>query len=158
MRVFTCILLLVTLLVGAFLGYCYYGTQMKIVGVAASVTPANEALGTYNEVRQQVSDGVFLGTKYRLDEFAAAEDYEFLTLTVRMENAGFLPMDWVRIEVAPGASDVLQLAATRTPSLAGNTRSDFSTTLLTRTGGGTARKITVSYYVLGRAFSVVFSQ
>ncbi len=157
MRVITCVLVLITLLVGAFLGYCYYGTQMKIISVVATVTPAQEALGTFNEATQQVENGTFSGTKYREAEYAMPNSFSFLTLTVRMENPGLLPMDWIRISVVPDAADVFQLASARTPSLAGSNRADFSTTILTRTGADTLRKIKVLYYVLGRPFEAEFN-
>ncbi len=157
MRVITSVLIIITLLIGAFLGYCYFGTQMKINSVMSAMTPAQEVLGTFNEVTMQVENGTFLGNRFREAEFAMPNSFSFLTLTVRMENPGFLPMDWIRISVAPDAADVLQLASPRTPSLAGNNRADFSTTILTRTGADTLRKIKVMYYVLGRPFEAEFT-
>lgn len=156
MRIVAGILVLVTLLVGAFLGYCYYGAQMEIESVTATLTPATDALGTYNEVLDQLTNGTFMGTQYRETEFIMAENFAFLTLMVRMSNKGMLPQDWIQIEVQPDAADVLQLAADRTPTLSGNSRAEFSITLLTRTGVGTDRKITVTYYVLGRPFTVQY--
>lgn len=156
MRILACILVLITLLAGAFVGYCYYGAKMEIEGIAATLTPAVEAVGTYDSVRSQLANGSFLGTKYYDTEFLMPESFAFLTLTVRMSNRGMLPMDWIQIEVKPNLADALQLPAERTPSLAGNSRADFSTVILTRAGVETARKVTVKYYVLGQQFSVTY--
>ena len=156
MRVIACILLLITLLAAAFLGYCYYGAQMTIEGVSVSLTPAVEALGTYNRVREQIEQGAFLGTVYRDADYLMPETYAFLTLTARMSNRGMFPQDWIAIEVAPDAADIVLLYSERTPSLPAMSRGDFHTTLLTHTGASTSRTITISYYVLGRPFSVSY--
>lgn len=158
MRIFAFVLLGITLVVAAFFGYCYYGAQMQIVGVAASLTPATEALGTYELVTGQMREGSFYGTVYQELEFTYPESYTFVSFTVRMRNRGLLPMDWIRIEVAPEENDILQLAADRTPSLAGGSTADFSTALLCRSGADADRKITLTYYVLGYPFRVEYGK
>ncbi len=154
MRVLAWILVLATVLVGAFFGYCYYGAQMQIEGVAAAMTPAVDALATYNELTEQIAQGTFYGGKYRDAEFIMPDGYAFLTLTVRMSNQGFLSQDWIRIEVVPDPADIVQLPESRTPTLAARTRADFSATVLTQLGASTSRKIIIHYYVLGREFSI----
>ena len=156
MRVLTCILVLITLLVGAFFGYCYYGAHMEIEGVSASIVPATDALGTYNEIKNQTAAGSFLGTVYREADFLMPESYSFLTLTVRMKNRGLLPQDWICIEVNPDNADIAMLYNDRTPTLSGSSRADFSATLLMREGASTSRTIAVTYYVLGVPFSTIY--
>lgn len=154
MRVVAIILVVVTLLAGGFFAYVYYGAHMEILGVTASVTAAADALPTYDDIRAQLANGTFLGKQYSEVEFLMPESFEFLTLTVRMSNKGAFPMDWIQIEVEPDPADVLQLYESRTPSLAQNTRADFSATLLTRRGASTSRTFTVHYYFLGYKLSV----
>ena len=156
MRVFACILLLLTLLAAAFWGYCYHGAQMVIEGVAVSLSPAVDAMGTYNQVKTQVSQGTFLGRMYREANFLMPERYTFLTLTVRMSNRGLFPQDWIRIEVAPDPADIALLFNERTPSLSGMSRGDFHATLLMDTGASTSRALSVKYYVLGQPFTVSY--
>ncbi|MCL1963650.1 MAG: hypothetical protein FWF69_01130 [Firmicutes bacterium] len=156
MRVFTCILLLVTLLAAAFLGYCYVNARMVIEGVSASQVAAADALGTYNQVKNQIAQGTFLGTVYRDANYVMPEGYTFLTLTVRMANHGILPQDWIRIELTPDAADIALLYNERTPTLAGMSRADFYATLLTHTGAHTSRTVKITYYVLGMPFSVSY--
>lgn len=156
MRVLAIIMLVITLLAGAFLGYCTWGAQMQIQGVSVTMTPATDALGTYNDIVHQLENGSFYGTKYREVEYVMPDSFAFLTLTVRMQNRGLLPMEWIRIEVAPDAADAVQLPESRTPTLAGSTRSDFSATVLTRTGASEARALTITYYVLGQKFTVSY--
>lgn len=158
MKVLAIVMVVIVVLVGAFFAYCYTGMQMQIVGVSASFTPATDALGTYDEVREQLETGAFLGTVYEENaEFLMPESFSFLTLTVRMTNRGVFPMDWIRIEVVPDAADIAQLATDRTPTLASGGQADFSTTLLTRAGASAARTVTVRYYALGRTMEVRYA-
>lgn len=156
MRVVAGVLLAIVVLVGAFLGYCYYGAQMQVQAAASTVTPATDATATYNSIVDQLAGGTFLGNAFYEAEMTGAENFQFLTITVRMQNRGLFPMDWIAIEITPNAADVAQLAPERTPSLAANSRGDFSTTILTRAGADTNRKITVTYYVLGQKLSTTY--
>lgn len=157
MRILTGILVLLTLVVGIFFGYCYTGAQMRIESTAVTVTPATEALGTYESIRDNLANGSFYGEIFYETDLIMAESFEFLTISVRMANRGLFPMEWIRIEVTPDVADVVQLPADRTPSLASNSRADFSATVLTRAGANTNRKITVTYYVLGAEMSATYT-
>ena len=157
MRGLACVFVVITLLVGAFFGYVYYGTQMQVVGVAASMVPAVEVEATYDDIVRKLDNGSFLGEIYAETEFLMPDSYAFLTLTVRMQNRGMFPMDYIQFSVKPDSADIVQLPADRTPSLAGNSVADFSTTLLTRTGADTSREIAITYYVLGRQFTVTYT-
>lgn len=157
MRILAGIMIVIVLLVGAFFGYAYYGAQMQIEAVYAQVTPATEALGTYNETLSQIYNGSFYGTQYREVEFAGAEEYAFLTLTVRMQNRGPFPMEYIQIAVTPGTLDIVQLPTDRTPSLAANSKADFSTVILTQAGASSNRQVTVTYYVLGQKQTATYA-
>lgn len=150
-------LLVVTLLVAAFLGYCYVGTQMQIAQVTVRRTPAEEVPGTYEGIVQQVENESFLGKLYRETIFTGAEGYAFISLTLRMQNRGLFPMDWIQVDVLPGATDVLQLAQERTPSLAGNTTADYSVTVLARADAGASHQMRISYYVLGKPYTLEYT-
>lgn len=154
MRIVAILMVLITLLVGVFFFYTYNGMRMEIEGVASMMTAAVDAIETYDGVRAQLANGSFYGQQFVETEFLMPDSFAFLTLTVRMRNPGILPMDWIRIEVEPDSADILQLPADRTPSLAAGTRGDFSTTLLTRTGASTLRRIIIHYYVLGTPLTV----
>ena len=157
MRIFAGIMVFVVAVVGIFFGYCYYGAQMQIESVTAILTPAVEMADVYNDTLEALSLDAFYGEQYRESDFLMPDSYAFLTLTVRMANRGLLPQDWIRIEVRPDASDILQLPADRTPTLAAASRGDFSTTLLTRAGAATARTVIVTYYVLGHPYQVEYA-
>lgn len=156
MRILAGILALLTVLVAVFFGYCYMGAHMRVEMAVASAIPAADAAEAFADLRVQVNEGSFYGETYREADLSDADGYEFLTITVRMANPGLFPMEWIRLQVRPDVADVLQMANDRTPSLASGSRGDFSTTLLKLAGGDTRREVTVTYYVLGHPFSVVY--
>lgn len=154
MRVLAMILVFVTMLAGAFFGYCYYGAQMQIEGAAVSRVPATEAMGTLTNVQDRMRDSSFLGVSFREAELAEPALYEFQTITLRMKNRGMFPMDWIQFEVQPGVADVLQLPQERTPTLAANSTADFSADILTLSGAELRHTVNISYYVLGRKITI----
>ena len=156
MRFLAVFLVILTLLTGLFLGYCYQGTQMEIIGAAGTLTPAVEVLGTYNDVLAQLEDETFAGRRFTSSDFLMPESYAFLTLTVRMKNGGPLPMDYIEIQVVPDPSDVLQLASDHTPTLRGGDTGEMSVVVLTRTGASQERSVKVTYYVLGHPFTAEY--
>ena len=61
MRFLTCVIVAVTVLVGAFFGYCFYGAQVQLESVGTVKTPANEMLDSFSAVREQLSLDAFYG-------------------------------------------------------------------------------------------------
>lgn len=157
MRVLAMILVFITMLVGAFFGYCYYGAQMQIEGVATSSVQATEAMGTLADIESHMRNGSFLGVSFREAEFTEPAQYEFQTITLRMKNRGMFPMDWIQFEVQPGVADVLQLPQERTPTLGANSTGDFSADILTLSGAETRHTVRISYYVLGRKITISYT-
>lgn len=157
MRTITGILLVVVLAVGAFFGYCWYGARMQIAGAGTAVTPAADAGETFSSLRWQLSEGSFCGDVLRQVDLGDASEYSFVTVNVRMKNIGLFPMEWIRIEVKPVASDILQLAPEGDPpTLARMSLGEYGVTFLTQGDGG-ARTYEISYYVLGRKFTKEFT-
>jgi len=153
MRIFACIVLLITIAAIGFLAFCYFGAQMHIVAVYPTLTPAASAPEAFAELSRQLRIGAFRGALYHDVDLSNADAYVFLTLTVRMQNKGLLDQDYIQIHVQNKPTDILQLAADRTPSLAGQSSADFSATLLIPAeNADTLRSVRVTYYVLGRPY------
>ena len=156
MRIVAVILLFATLFVGVYFGYCYIGLAMQIESVTAEWTSADGDMETYSHIERQIEEGFFSGKLYADPPLPGASEAAFLTLTVRMNNRGLLDQDWIEIHVTPKEGDIALLAQERTPTLAANTRADFSVTLLARPGLDEKRELRVSYYVLGRKYEVAY--
>lgn len=157
MRTIASILLLLTIIVGAYIGYCYIGITMQIDTVTSAWMPVTESMETYEHIQRQLAEGAFSGTIYTDEPFPDMEDMSFLTFTVHMGNQGLLAQDWIEIHVTPKEGDIALLPAERTPTLAAGTRSTFSATILTRSSVDGNRDIRVTYYVLGRRYEVSYS-
>lgn len=157
MRVVAVILVLLTLFVGVYFGYCYIGISMQIESVTAEWTNAEDAVDLYRHTLRQLEEGSFAGKRFDSSAIPGPEELAFLTLTVRMDNRGLLSQDWIEIHVTPKEGDVALLSQERTPTLAANTRADFSVTLLTKAGADEKHDIRVTYYVLGKQYEVRFS-
>ena len=156
MRVVAIILLFITLFVGVYFGYCYIGLAMQIESVTAEWVTVDDDMEKFVHIERQIEEGFFSGNLYAEPPLPGASEAAFLTLTVRMSNKGLLDQDWIEIHVTPREGDIALLAQERTPTLAANTRADFSVTLLTRPGAEEQRDIRISYYVLGRKYEVAY--
>lgn len=155
MRIVATIVLVITLCVLSYFGYCYYGAQMEIIEVSSLLTPAVNAPDAFAELTHELENESFLGRKFQSEpSISAPEEYAFLTLTVRLQNKGLLPQDYIEIAVQGKMGDVVQLRAERTPTLSARTRADFSATLLVPADSEPARGLRVTYYVLGRPCEV----
>ena len=153
MRIFACIVLLITIAAIGFFAFCYFGAQMHIVAVYPTITPAADAPEALAELRRQLQIGAFMGTIYHDVDLSNADAFVFLTLTIRMQNRGLLDQDYIQIHIQNKPTDILQLAVDRTPSLAGRSTADFSATLLIPAENVDAlRSVRVTYYVLGRPY------
>jgi len=158
MRVIAVVLMVITLFVGVYFGYCYIGIPMQIDSVTAEWMRASDAAETFSHIERQVAEGFFSGKLYADPPLPEVSELAFLTLTVRMSNKGLLDQDWIELHVTPIEGDVAQLSQERTPTLAANTRADFSTTLLTGLDAEENREIRVTYYVLGRRYEVYYGR
>ena len=157
MRILAGILVLITLIVGTYVGYCYIGITMEIESVTSSWKAAVDDLETFNQINYQIENGSFSGVRVVEAPLPDPESMSFLTLTVRMRNRGLLPQDWIEIHIEPKDGDYLFLAQERTPTLAAGTLSDFSTILLTRASVDGSRSLRITYYVLGRQYQVDYA-
>lgn|GEM_PF-2993584 len=157
MRVFAVIVLLITVTAIGLIAFCYFGAQMHIVDIYPTLTPAAGAAEAFEELKRQLKIDSFLGAVYHDVDLTNAESFAFLTLTVRMQNKGLLDQDYIQIHIQNHPADILQLAADRTPSLAGLRSADFSATLLIPAeNADVSRDVRVTYYVLGRPYEASF--
>ncbi|MEG0766563.1 MAG: hypothetical protein RR482_02505 [Clostridia bacterium] len=147
-------LVIVVVLVGAVMGYAYAGAHLQYEGVRVEVMPAQEQRTLYDTTRNAISLDSFTGVQFQKSDLLMPESYQWMTYTVRLSNKGVLPAEWLRIEVRPDASDVLQLGEERGFTLAAGGKGDLRGTMLTRVGAKQARMLHITYYVMGRAYSL----
>ena len=143
--------LLVTVL-GA--GVVLYGLQTmtpQVEMAVAAVTPASDAQDVFDDALRRIENRTFTGRVIADASGLSAEDAAFVTYTVRLNNRGFFPAEWITLTVVPGDGDILQLPDESAHVLTAGSRGDLSATIL-RAGdaGDTARELELVCYVLGR--------
>ena len=144
------ILALVATIAGA--GAVLYGINTlapQVVQTAASVAD------TFDDMVTRLENGTFGGRIFGGTDDLRAEDCAFVTYTVRLQNKGFFPAEWISMElVEPKDGDVLALPDDSRHALAAGSVGDMQLTVLRRTDeeeqADTARTLRVTCYVFGR--------
>ena len=107
------VLILIVTLVGV--GYMYMTANIFVEAVGVVAVEAASQPVHFAELRQQLRLGAVTGTPYvAAQELSGAEDYQFLTYTVRLKNDTSVPADMIELQVTPMAGDILQMAPPRT--------------------------------------------
>ena len=145
---------LVMIAAAAGVGYLYLNSTIRVDSVEVIATEAASQQATFEELKAQMAEDRVLGTSYGRKEIGEAEDYQFLTFRVRLDNRTALTADMVELSVTPLPQDVLQMRTEQSYNLLGHSRGDISATILTGKNSGTVREITVTYYLWGVPFSM----
>ena len=161
MRILAVVVLLATV-VGA--GAVLYGLNTlspQVVQTSVAATPATAVEDTFDSLVSQMENNTFGGKVCGEAGDLRAEDCTFLTYTVRLQNKGFFPAEWISLELTDAAeNDVLILPDDSRHALAAGSMGDIQLTLLNRTSQpDTARTLRVTCYVFGQkiAFEVSVS-
>ena len=152
MRILAIVVLLATI-AGA--GVVLYGLNTltpKVVQTSVVVTPATSAADPFDSIISQLENGTFGGKICGDTADLRAEDCAFLTYTVRLQNKGFFPAEWISLELTDAAQDdVLILPDDSRHVLAAGSMGDIQMTVLNRTNQpDTARTLRVTCYVFGQ--------
>lgn len=147
------ILILVAGIVGV--GYVYATAQVVVVATGVSGVAASEHEALFNDYKRRLENGTVHGTVYQPYLEGEAEDYMFLTYTVRLQNNCFIDADMVEMQVVPWEGlDVLQIGEERPKKLTPRTTGDLSSTVLSKKGNNTVRQVVVTFYMWGMPFTV----
>lgn len=141
-------------------GLVLYGmnTLAPVVELTSvSATPAAQAQHIFDNVMGQLQRETFTGRTFAPADGLTAENCTFLTYTVRLDNRGLFPAEWISLEIQPqqsadgSAYDVLQLDNNSANVLGARSRGDLAATIL-HAGDAqqTQRSFTVTCYVFGR--------
>ncbi len=134
--------------------YIYWAAELKVTPGGGLVESAADRASAFESIRQSSEIGSVDLIMFQDSIDYGPEQYVFVTYTLRMRNMNLLPAEWIQIDIAPQAGDVLMVRATveDVPSF---DEQLVSVVLLTdRTTASYARAATLSYYVYGHEFSV----
>ena len=151
MKVLAIAVLLITIAGAGALLYAVNNLSPVVVQAGVVATPAWQAQDVFDAAAAQLVNETFRGRVFGDAAGLTAQDCVFLTYTVRLENKGFFPAEWVSLDMHPEDGDVCQLDNYSANVLGSRTQGDIAATLLTSTDGtNTQRSYTVTCYVLGR--------
>ena len=147
------VLILIVTLVGV--GYMYMTANIFVEAVGVVAVEAASQPVHFAELRQQLRLGAVTGTPYvAAQELSSAEDYQFLTYTVRLKNDTSVPADMIELQVTPMAGDILQIGSYHDVKLPAGQSVDATATILTEKNMHAIREVTITYYIWGVPFTM----
>lgn len=130
----------------------------QVVQTAVNVISAQDAADALDSLIGQLENNTFGGKIFGETGDLRAEDCAFVTYTVRLQNKGFFPAEWISMELLnPAENDVLALPDDSRHALPAGSMGDMQLTVLSRAGAqedgaqiDTAQTLRVTCYVFGR--------
>ena len=149
------VVLLITVAGAGAVLYAMTMFEPKVVSVTAAATPAVQVQDTFDAVVEQTQLGTFTGRQFADTDGLDAQRCTFLTYTLRLENKGFFPAEWIMMDVQPQQSnisrDILQLGDTQARVLNAGSQGDLTATILCEgDASDMARQLKVTCYVFGQ--------
>lgn len=140
------ILIVMMLLVG----YLFLTAEVRVVDITAQGFSASDDTSAFDALKKSVEEGTFQGTLFhKPSQWNRAEDYIYLTYTLRIRNDCLVPIDMLEVQVVPQSSDVLQLADFSIHSLDLKSEGDLTVRVLAPRDTNPVRELIVTYYLWG---------
>ena len=145
------IILVLAAVVGV--GYLYLNANLDIRFEACIATDGMTQIDYFDTLKSKVDASTFVGTRFTNDALGTADQYQFLTYTLRLDNHSFLKAEVIEIRITPMQGDVLQIGEEIAHDLPSGQQMDLSATILTGRTMHAIREATVSYYFWGIPFT-----
>ena len=153
MKPFAIILIILVLAAVGGLGYLYLTSNLDVRFVSCVATDAVSQAEYFDTLRSKLDSSAFIGTRFSETAPGTADQYQFLTYTVRLNNHSFLKADVIEIRITPMQGDVLQVGDEYVHDLPYGQQADLSAMILTTREMHSVREATVSYYFWGIPFT-----
>jgi len=153
MKVAAIILIILVLAAVCAVGYMYLNANLSVRYVSCIATDGIDQLETFNALKKKVENSTFVGTRFSSEAIGAADQYQFLTYTVALDNQAYLNAEVVEIRITPMQGDVLQLGEETEHDLPSGKAMDLSALILTARNMHSVREATVSWYFWGIPFT-----
>ena len=153
MKPFAIVLIILVLAAVAGVGWLYLNANLTVSFESYIATDGVTQADFFDQVKKQVANGSFIGTLYGDQDLQAADQYQFLTYTVSLDNHAFLKAETAEIRITPMQGDVLMLGDEQEHSVPAGKKSTLSATILTSRDNHSVREGTVSWYFWGIPFS-----
>lgn len=147
---FLTVVTLIVLLAG---GYIYWAAALQVLPESGLVESAADRVQVFDNIVSTARVGSSDLIVYS-DASGSAEQYSFVTYTLRLRNMNALPAEWLQLDITPQQGDVLLVKAS-TEDVPAFSEKLLTVVLLTdRSAASYARSATLTYYVYGHEFSI----
>ena len=155
MKYFAILTVLILIAALAGVGYMYMTANIYVEATGVTALEAANQPVLFGELRQQLRLGAVTGTPFvQAQELTDAQNYQFLTYTVRIKNDTAVTADMVELQVTPMAGDILQIGSYHDVKLPAGQTVDATATILTDRNMHSIREVTVTYYIWGVPFTM----
>ena len=153
MRVFAVIMIVLVLAAVIGVGYLYLNARLDIRFDSCIATDGATQAELFSTLKAKLKAQTFIGTLFSNDELGTADQYQFLTYTVHVDNHSFLKAEVMEIRITPMQGDVFQIGDELARDLPSGRQTDLSATILTSREMHSVREATVTWYFWGIPFT-----
>lgn len=140
-------LLIVLILLLAFAAYFFIGGTLR-TEVYAATAPASDYPDVCTSIQNIITSNAAPQQFAELP--ASPEGCTLVDMTITLSNYGLFDAEWIDIIVEPAEGDIAVYSLTgETSTLSARSSGQVNLKLVTSAPAGTARKVTLSYYVFG---------
>ena len=130
-------------------GYLYLNARLDVQFVSCIATDGVTQAEYFDTLKKKVENSTFVGTRFSSDSLGTADQYQFLTYTVSLDNHSFLNAEVIEIRITPMNGDILQFGEQSEHDLPSGQKAELSAMILTARNMHSVREATVSYYFWG---------
>jgi len=153
MKPFAIILILLVLAAVVGIGWLYFSANLTVTYDSCIATDGVTQADYFDQLKKQVNSGSFIGTVYGDKNLLTADQYQFLTYTVTLDNHAFLKAETAEIRITPMQGDILMIGDQTEHSVPSGKKGILSATILTARDMHSVREATVTWYFWGIPFS-----
>ena len=153
MKPFAIILIILVLAAVVGVGWLYFNANLTVAFSSCIATDGVTQPDYFDQLKKEVENGSFIGTRYSAADLLAADAYQFLTYTVLLDNHAFLNAETAEIRITPMQGDVLMIGNQQELSVPAGKNASLSATILTARDSHSVREATVTWYFWGIPFS-----
>lgn len=148
MRALNIFLTIVFVILLAFVGLFFWGGTLD-VQTNVMTAPAADHPDAFASIQSILSANA-APVRWCGDVPASADGVTLVDMTLTLTNNGFLPAEWLDVEIAPANGDIAVYSLSgETADVPARSAGQLNLKLITRADSNTQRTVTVSYYVYG---------
>ena len=153
MKAFAIFLIVLVLVAVVGVGWLYMNARMDIRFDSCVANDGITQSEVFYNIKRKLKNDTFIGTRFINEEPGEADQYQFLTYTIHVNNHSFLKAEVIEIRITPMQGDVLQIGEETPHDLPSGRQTDLSATILTDRNMHSVREATVTWYFWGIPFS-----